>query len=67
MRIIRLTKDEFELSDGRVFPILPPLDQDMTVEEFQKHYDYAVKAVAGCGTVGRNDSNVTDVGRAGED
>ena len=41
MRIISVTRSEFELEDGKIFPIEPPLDSDMSPEEFQEHYDYA--------------------------
>ena len=42
MRIISVTRSEFELEDGKIFPIEPPLDSDMSPEEFQEHYDYAI-------------------------
>lgn len=41
MRIVRVTRDEFEVDDGSVYPITPPLEKDMTPDEFQAHYDYA--------------------------
>jgi hypothetical protein len=31
MRIVRVTKEEFELDNGSVYPIDPPLDREMTV------------------------------------
>jgi len=45
MHIIRVTKTEFELEDGTVYPIEPPLEQEMSVDEFQKHYDFAAQVV----------------------
>lgn len=47
MRIVRVTKTEFELDTGSVYPIDPPLDEEMTVEEFQQHYDFAAQVVKG--------------------
>jgi hypothetical protein len=38
-KVIRVTPEEFELEDGRIFPIMPPLEEDLTVEEFQCIYD----------------------------
>lgn len=52
MRIVRVSRDEFELEDGSVHPITPPLEQDMTPDEFQKHYDYAAAVVRGGKTFG---------------
>ena len=40
MRIIRVARSEFELENGKIFPIDPPLDFDISPEEFQEHYDY---------------------------
>lgn len=37
--VVRVTKEEFELDDGRVFPHVIELDEVPTVEEFQKIYD----------------------------
>lgn len=37
--VVRVTKDEFELDDGRVFPHMVELEEAPTVEEFQKIYD----------------------------
>ena len=67
MIIVRLTRDEFELSDGRIFPVIPPLMEDMTIEEFQKHYDYASQVVGGCRDVGCDNSDITDLGQSRED
>jgi len=38
-KVVRVTATEFELSDGRVFQHVLPLDPVPTTEEFQKHYD----------------------------
>jgi len=39
--VIRVTKDEFELDDGRIFPMLFDFSDDEvpSPEEFQKQYD----------------------------
>lgn len=40
VRVVRVTKTEFELSDGRIFPHVVELDEVPTVEEFQEYYDH---------------------------
>ena len=37
--VIRVTKEEFELDDGRIFPHVIELDEVPTIEEFQKIYE----------------------------
>ena len=37
--VVRVTEEEFELDDGRIFPHMVELDTVPTVEEFQKIYD----------------------------
>ena len=61
MCIVRVTKDEFELKDGRIFPILPPLEEEMSIEEFQKHYDFASKVVKGSRDVGGVNSDLKEL------
>jgi hypothetical protein len=41
LMVVRVTKTEFELSDGRVFPMMFDFadDEVPTVEEFQQSYD----------------------------
>lgn len=39
-KVIKITKTEFELDDGRVIPHVEPLDEVPTVEEFQAIYDH---------------------------
>jgi len=43
--VIRVTKTEFELDDGRVFPHPVELDEVPSIEEFQKIYDKSRKLV----------------------
>ena len=35
MRILRVSRNEFELEDGRTFPIIHPLEKDMSIETVQ--------------------------------
>lgn len=43
--VVRVTRTEFELDDGRVFPHPVELDEVPSVEEFQKIYDKSRKLV----------------------
>jgi len=43
--VVRITKDEFELDDGRIFPHPVELDVVPSIEEFQKTYDKSRKLV----------------------
>lgn len=62
MKVIRVTRAEFELENGQVFPIDPPLQEEMTPSEFQKHYDFAVAAIQGRRPVGGDHKDSTGVG-----
>lgn len=62
MRIVRVTRIEFELENGEIFPITPPLLGDLTIEEFQKHYDYASEVIRSCPKVGGNNPNDKGLG-----
>jgi hypothetical protein len=44
-KVVRVSKDEFELENGTVHQIIPPLDETMTPEEFQEHYDRAINII----------------------
>ena len=44
-RVVKVTKDEFELDDGSVFPIIPPPSEEMSVDDFQEHYERACNLV----------------------
>jgi hypothetical protein len=37
-RVVRVSLDEFELEDGRIFPLPFELEEEMSPEEFQVHY-----------------------------
>ena len=65
--IVRVTREEFELSDGSVFPIIPPLTQEISVEEFQKHYDYAVAVTRGGRPAGPDHPHAADDGSGRSD
>jgi hypothetical protein len=52
MKVTRVTKDEFELEDGSVHPIIPSLEKEITPDEFQKHYDRACTFVEGGEDIG---------------
>lgn len=39
-KVVRVTRTEFELSDGQVFQHVVELDEVPTVEEFQEFYDH---------------------------
>jgi hypothetical protein len=67
MRIVRVTRSEYELVDGSIFPIIPELSEDITVEEFQKHYDNAVEAVRSSEKVGGDNSDAEGLGQGRED
>ena len=38
-QVIWVSRTEFCLNDGTVYPINPPLDRDISVIEFQQHYE----------------------------
>jgi len=38
--VVRITKEEFELDDGRIFPHMLELDEVPSIEEFQETYDH---------------------------
>ena len=59
MRIVKISKTEFELETGQVFPITPPLLEEITIEEFQKHYDYASQVIRGCQEIRGHDTDPT--------
>jgi len=61
VRIVRLDKGEFELEDGSVYPIEPPLEQEITVDEFQEIYGKALEALRSCGITRSVDADTEDV------
>ena len=67
MRIVRVTKTEFELENGEIFPITPPLLEDLTIEEFQRHYHYAASVVRGCPKAGSDYTDTKGLGQSRKD
>jgi predicted transcriptional regulator len=45
MKVIRVSKTEYELENGDVYPHLFELEDDITVEEFQELLDKSKKMV----------------------
>ena len=47
-KVIRVTSEEFELDDGRIFPHVIEFDEDEvpTAEEFQATYDHWKELIA---------------------
>lgn len=39
MKVVRVSKNEYELENGDIFPIPFELDNDITIDEFQKLLD----------------------------
>ena len=62
IRVVRVTRTEFETGDGHVFPIDPPLLEYMTPDEFQEHYDLATSFVRSLKAAGDNSKNAETVG-----
>lgn len=44
-KVVRVTKEEFELENGDIYPHTFELDEDITVEDFQKLLDSSKKLV----------------------
>ena len=61
-KIVKVSRTEFQLEDGLVFPIEPPLDRDMSAEEFQVHYERVCNIVGGIQNVESDSKNIKDVG-----
>lgn len=62
MRILRVDKEKFELEDGSVYPIEPPLKQEITVDEFQEIYGKTLEALRGCEITRSIDADTEGVG-----
>ena len=58
-RVVKVTKDEFELDDGSVFSIIPPLSEEMSVDEFQEHYERACNLVQSLKDSGSDDEDAS--------
>ena len=60
--VIRVTKEEFELDNGDILPIIPPLQKEMTPKEFQIHYERAINIIRSLSTIGCNNNNTKELG-----
>lgn len=67
MKVVRVDRMEFETEDGHVFPIDPPLLEDITPDEFQKHYDLAAALVGSLQATRHNPTDTATMGQSGED
>jgi len=67
MKIVRVELNEFELEDGSIYPIEPPLKNKMTAVEFQEHYDKAHKSLESLKDSGGNNSDTESVGQRRKD
>lgn len=61
-KVVRVTRDEFETESGNVYPIVPPLEDDVTPEEFQEHYERAINLVQSIKNTGSNNKNTKELG-----
>lgn len=62
MKIVRVTKTEFELDNGDIYPVVPPLEHEMSPEEFQEHYERACNIIASIKASRCNHENTKTVG-----
>jgi len=67
MKVTRVTRDEFELEDGSIHPIIPGLEKETTPDEFQKHYNRACAFVEGGKDTGVVESGAAELGQHGKD
>jgi hypothetical protein len=60
--VIRVTKEEFELSDGRIFPMMFDFAEDEvpSVEDFQKQYDQWLALFSKLKLTGANEQAVSE-------
>lgn len=61
-KVIRVTREEFETESGNVYPIVPPLEDDVTPEEFQEHYERAINLVQSIKNAGSDNKNTQELG-----
>jgi hypothetical protein len=67
MRVVSVSRTEFKTEDGQVFSIDPPLQEDMTPDEFQEHYDLAAALVGSLQASGHDTTDAEALGRSRED
>lgn len=61
-KVVRVTREEFETESGNVYPIDPPLEEDVTPEEFQEHYERAINLVQSIKNAGSDNQNTKELG-----
>jgi hypothetical protein len=61
-KVVRVTREEFETESGNVYLIDPPLEEDVTPEEFQEHYERAINLVQSIKNAGSDDKNTKELG-----
>ena len=66
MKVVRVTKTEFEMENGKVYPIDPPLTREMSVDEFQRHRDATAEIVRRVKDSMRHHGGDKEVGQTGE-
>ena len=62
-KVVKVSRTAFQMEDGAVFPISPPLGKDMSVKEFQRHYERVNHFIRGCKDFEDNSENVTSMGQ----
>ena len=66
MKVVSVSRTEFKTEDDQVFPIDPPLLEDMTLNDFQEHYDFAAALIRSLQAAGNNSEDTEEVGCCGE-
>lgn len=61
-KVVRVTREEFETESGNVYPIVPPLEDDVTPEEFQEHYDRAINLIQSIKNARSNNKDTQELG-----
>lgn len=65
LKVVRVTQEEFELSNGAVYPHMVPLEDTPTIEEFQATYDQMADLFAGLNSDESPGEHQQGVGHAG--
>jgi hypothetical protein len=66
LKVVRVSLIEFELEDGQIYGIDPPLEKEMSPSEFQEHYDSAVEIVESLRPPRGDDADSSDLGCNGK-
>jgi hypothetical protein len=61
-KVVRVTREEFETESGNVYPIVPPLEDDVTPEEFQEHYERAINLIQSIKDAGSDNQDTQELG-----